>query len=370
MNATGNSTTLPSSKNPSLVGDSVTFTATVTAAPPASGTPTGTVTFKDGSTTVGTGTLAAGVATLTTSALALGDHNMTAVYGGDAVFSTTTSATLVQRVTNNAGCTAAGNNLCVQNGRFTIGVAWQNQYAGTTGVGSPIAITADSGYFTFFSPNNIELLVKVLDGRSVNGNFWVLYGALSDVAYTITVTDTTTSTVKTYKNPAGTLASFSDTTAFPSARAAGAMTVTGEEYGQLAAIQWAETLAQGFEPKTSGRQALAGACTTSGGTLCIQGGRFSVSVAWKNYNNGTTGTGTAVSLASDSGSFWFFNSSNIELLVKVLDGRSVNGKFWFGYGALSDVEYTITVTDTNTGAVKTYNNPAHNLGSKLDLNAF
>jgi hypothetical protein len=75
-------------------------------------------------------------------------------------------------------------------------------------------------------------------------------------------------------------------------------------------------------------------------------------------------------LTADSGAFWFFQPSNIELVVKVLDGRTVNGHFWVFYGALSDVGYTITVTDTATGQSKTYTNPEHTLASRADTEAF
>ena len=65
----------------------MTFTATVTAVTPGTGTPTGTVTFKDGTTTLGTGTLdASGEATFTTSALARRQPSITAVYSGDTNF--------------------------------------------------------------------------------------------------------------------------------------------------------------------------------------------------------------------------------------------------------------------------------------------
>jgi Bacterial Ig-like domain (group 3) len=95
-------TTLTSSPNPSTPGQAVTFTATVK--PTAgSGTPTGTVTFKDGGTTIGTVTLnASDVASFTTSTLALGSHSITAVYGGQAPFAPSTSNTLVQNVTNSS----------------------------------------------------------------------------------------------------------------------------------------------------------------------------------------------------------------------------------------------------------------------------
>ncbi len=90
------STSVTSSLNPSLAGQSVTFAATVSGS---SGTPTGTVTFEDGTTVLGTGILDAnGDASFTTSALAAGSHNITANYGGDANYGSS-SAALTQVVT-------------------------------------------------------------------------------------------------------------------------------------------------------------------------------------------------------------------------------------------------------------------------------
>jgi hypothetical protein len=54
----------------------------------------------------------------------------------------------------------------------------------------------------------------------------------------------------------------------------------------------------------------------------------------------------------------------------MLDGRALNGKWWFFFGALSNVEYTITVTDTATGATRTYKNPAGQFASASDTAAF
>ncbi|MBI3967905.1 MAG: Ig-like domain repeat protein [Chloroflexi bacterium] len=101
-----NSTTtgLTSSLNPSRFGDTVTFTATVAST---AGTPTGSVTFKDGSSTLGTGTLnGSGVATLRTSALTIGTHSITADYGGSSSFAASSSSSLVQTV-GTAGTTMA-----------------------------------------------------------------------------------------------------------------------------------------------------------------------------------------------------------------------------------------------------------------------
>src|SRR6266513_2047911 len=98
-------TTLISSLNPSALGQAVTFTAMVKPAA-GSGTPTGTVTFNDGATVLGPGTLSGGTATLTTSGLGAGVHSITAVYGGDASFASSTSPVLMQTVNKAASSTS------------------------------------------------------------------------------------------------------------------------------------------------------------------------------------------------------------------------------------------------------------------------
>ena len=87
-----------------LVGLPVTFTGKVSAS---SGTPTGTVTFLDGTTKLGTGTLSSGSATFQTSSLAAGVHNVTVAYSGDSNFNASTSTALSQTV-DKLG-TATGN---------------------------------------------------------------------------------------------------------------------------------------------------------------------------------------------------------------------------------------------------------------------
>ena len=100
-------TNLKSSANPSVFGQSVTFTATVKAASPGSGTPSGTVTFYDGSTTLGTATLDDGTASFTTSSLSVGSHSIKVSYGGGADFKASTSAVLKQSVRASTSSSAA-----------------------------------------------------------------------------------------------------------------------------------------------------------------------------------------------------------------------------------------------------------------------
>lgn len=111
-----------------------------------------------------------------------------------------------------------------------------------------------------------------------------------------------------------------------------------------------------------------GNCTIDIATQCLQNGRFKVTVAWTAPGQG--GTATAVPMTGDTGYFWFFNSANVELVVKVLDGRAVNGRFWVFYGALSNVQYTIRVTDTQTSVTKFYSNAQGQLASVADTGAF
>jgi hypothetical protein len=111
VNKTASSTTLISSHNPSVFDQSVTFTAAVVAVAPGSGTPTGTVTFKNGATVLGTGTLSSGKATFSTSSLAEGAHSITASYGGSIDYNTSTSAVLTQTVNKAASSTTLTSSL-------------------------------------------------------------------------------------------------------------------------------------------------------------------------------------------------------------------------------------------------------------------
>jgi ELWxxDGT repeat protein len=258
---------------------------------------------------------------------------------------------------NGGGCVPSAEVLCL-GGRFQVEAAWRD-FQGNQGAGQAVALTADTGTFWFFDAANVEVILKVLDGRSLNGHHWVFYGALSNVEYSLTVTDTQTGAARRYINPPGRLGSLADTEAFGprGAKEPGVVTL-GPESEMGEAIVSARTAA------------VTASCTPGPTRLCLQDGRFAVEARWKK-SDGTSGAGQTVPLAGgDTGYFWFFDASNVEVVLKVLDGRPLNGKFWVFYGALSDVEYTLTVTDTETGAVKTYTNPKGRLASVADTGAF
>ncbi|HVT56903.1 MAG TPA: hypothetical protein VHR45_00760 [Thermoanaerobaculia bacterium] len=99
----------------------------------------------------------------------------------------------------------------------------------------------------------------------------------------------------------------------------------------------------------------ASACTPGATALCLLNSRFRVESTWQ--TNQGSGQGQAVTLTSDTGYFWFFAEANVEFILKVLDGTPLNQHFWVFAGGLTNVKVVITVTDTQTGAMKTYTNP-------------
>ncbi len=97
-------------------------------------------------------------------------------------------------------------------------------------------------------------------------------------------------------------------------------------------------------------------CIEDSQTLCLQDGRFEVKARWRDFQ-GQEGEGHVVPGAnSDSGLFWFFNSNNWEMLIKVLDGCSLNDRYWVFAAATTNVEYTLTVRDSYSGDSKSYTN--------------
>ncbi len=257
-----------------------------------------------------------------------------------------------------ATCRPSSTRFCLSGGRYAVEAVWRD-FQGGRGVGRAVSLTADTGYFWFFDPANVEVILKVLDGRGLNGHGWVFYGALSSVEYILTVTDTATGLTHRYINPIGQLASVADTSAFGPLGASAGQTVA-----TTVSLPSPLVLA---ERRTA--PAATGACAPSSARLCLGDGRFAVEIAWKDFQ-GNTGNGRAVELTRDTGWFWFFDPANVEVVLKVLDGRGLNGHHWVFYGALSSVEYTVTVTDTQTGEINTYRNPSGRLASMADTAAF
>ncbi len=274
-----------------------------------------------------------------------------------------------------APCAPSPTTLCLNASRFEVDVSWRDS-RGRTGVGQAVPITADTGYFWFFSEANIELVVKVLDARALSGKYWVFFGALTSVEFDLTVTDTVTGAVKNYHNPLGQFASVGDTSAFEGAVDAPPTAQTVEVAGTAAPPGSLDEI-QGFIDAVPHESMKAASESAAAFTPCADGRpnlfltscRFRLEVHWTD-SHGRHGSGQPVQLTNDTGYFWFFSPSNVELMIKVLDARSISGKFWVFFGALSNVAYTINVVDTISGAMRSYSNPASTFASVGDTAAF
>lgn len=212
------------------------------------------------------------------------------------------------------GACAGGSTVgCLQNSRFAISAVVDGQPA-------IVASTrGDTVFYRVFDPENVEVAVKILDARPIDGKFWVYHGSLTTLPYTVTVTDTTAGRSRTYVKSSSTLCGGSDTGSFP------------------------------FD---GGENNLLATCTDSPTSVCLLGERYRVEVL-----RGTTLAG-AGRITAQTGSFTFFSPSNHEVAVKVLDGSTWNGHRWVFFGSLTDQAYQVRVTDTVTGHQVVYESQA------------
>jgi sugar lactone lactonase YvrE len=251
---------------------------------------------------------------------------------------------LFAAIPDNFTCVDSDTRLCLQNHRFLLTAHARDQRTGTEGEGLPLRINSIFGSFSLpaltGSSENPEIYVKVLDGRVVNGSFWTFYGGLTDLEYTLTIIDSITGSSVAYFHEPGSKCGGFDTGALPAPPDA-LMAMVSEE-------------------------SVVPAAPCGNGALCLQNGRFRVIVHARDQRTGNEGDG--VPMAGTSDLFGLFSlpaltgdENNAEIFVKILDGRTVNGKFWVFYGGLTDLEYTMVVTDTETNRTLSF---SHAPGSK------
>ncbi len=268
------------------------------------------------------------------------------------------------------GCQPNSTTLCLNEDRFRVQVSWTD-FVGQSGSGQGIELTDDTGTFWFFSPDNVELVIKVLDGCFDPFNtFWVFAGGLTDVGVEISVTDTLTNEIRTYSNALGSaFVPIQDLDAFATCDAPGAtggsdaMTLAASEMDRLLVELdrngQADVFSSGLEP--SGLPPVAKespvGCVSDDDTLCVAGGRFEIEMIWNTGEQ--TGNGRVIQLTNDTGAFWFFSPANVEAVVKVLDACDLDpfNNFWVFAAGLTDVEVTLRVTDTQTGETQQWLNP-------------
>jgi len=248
--------------------------------------------------------------------------------------------------------------LCLRDGRFLVRGRFTNQHAGgAEGVATPDATAratgGDTGYFWFFRPGNLELAVKVLDGRPVDGHWWVFAGGTTDLGYELEVTDRLAGVTRTFVHAPGDLCSIVDTRAFDA--------LPGEPPSAPPV------------PKLPDPPSLAECVPGSfSSEVCVgEDDRFQVFVEFVNqHDGGATGSAAGEAYTDDTAVFRFFPRGGTELMVKVLDGRPVNGHFWVFWGGLTDLGYTIQLFDRVGNEDREYVNPPGSVCGGADTKAF
>jgi hypothetical protein len=286
-------------------------------------------------------------------------------------------------------CTTDDQTLCLSSNRFQVSATFTTPQ-GQKSQARAVRLTADTGYFTFFDPNNVEVVVKVLNACSFSDRIWVFAGGLTNVATVLSVTDTATGVTRTYGNPQDrAYLPIQATDAFQTCFA-GSIESAGKggqsvEEARAEVARLAHSFTSGLAPAAAGAVPAAGAsaravrpasaeaptaCIPDGKALCLSNGRFRVETSFRTPQGGT-GTGNAVRLTADTGYFWFFDQNNVEVVIKVLNACSFASRFWVFAAGLTNVEVTTTVTDTQTGERKTYRNALNTPFAPLqDTNAF
>lgn len=236
-------------------------------------------------------------------------------------------------------CVPSAARLCLAGNRYALDVVAARKGETRYDAGSAHPLNDRAGYFGLPTatgdPDLPEIIVKVLgEGAFGQPGAAVFYTSLTTLPYALTVTDTMTGEQQVYASDRESPMCGSADRAF-------------EELGALA-------------PRR----------VTAAGTeaaLEMLGGRFSVTLEAHHPRTHQAVAGQATSLTDRSGYFGIAGVTGDpqfpEVVVKMVDGRGINGDFWFFHSGLTSLDYTLTVTDQVTHVVRTYESPGAFCGS-------
>lgn len=335
-------TAVASDTNPAAAGQTVTFTATVSDS--VAGTPTGTVTFKDGTTTLGSGTLnASGQATFSTSVLSATPHSITAVYGGDANFSGSTSPALSQLV-NAPAAVGTTTSLASSLGTSTYGqgVTFTATVSPASGTGTP------SGTVQF-----------TVDGSNVGSPVTLSGGAA------------TSASINNLSAGAHTVAAvYSGDSSFSASTASGITQTVNQATTAAALVSSSNPSTFGQSVTFTATLSASGAIKPSG-TVTFADGGSTLGTGTLNASGVATFTTSSLSAASHSITASYAGNSNfvgstsgaVTQTVNPATSGVINDNF---ANATVISGSSITVTGSNVGATKEAGEPNHggNSGGK------
>ncbi len=275
-----------------------------------------------------------------------------------------------------ASCVSQARRLCLEGGRFAVEVDYRDPNGGGLGNGRAMPATDRSGFFWFFEPGSIELLVRVVE--TVDDGLRIVHAGLSNVEYRITVTDTVLGEAREYRNPVGSFCDPDPPPVFSFPRSASGGSKASRDLRTLLARSQPAAIDPRAWTVAAGKSALRQSaespppCRRDGEQLCLLDGRFAAEISWIDPEAaGSPKMASAAAGVDGTGLFSFADASQPEVVLKVLDGRELNDHFWvFSSAAPPLVELRITVTDTATGARRTYHQPVGAFCGVADTTAF
>jgi len=221
---------------------------------------------------------------------------------------------------------------------FDVTLTATDPRTGTVGTGQVVAQNDIYGIFSIpaitGNAGNPEVLVKMVDASGIGQSYWVFYGALTDLTYTLTVRDVATGMAKTYRDAkvGSTVCGQFDTSGF------GASLTTSAS--------------------ALGRQPLIADSVSEDTLRLISSHPFEIKLTATDPRTGTNGQGQLISQTDIYGIFSIpaitGNASNPEVIVKMVDASGIGANYWVFYSALTDLNYTLTVKETATGRTKTF----------------
>lgn len=294
---------------------------------------------------------------------------------------------IVLRDAEYTDCVPSASQITFEHG-FTVSMCVEYQKDGETVVEDAKDYeleSRESGILYFFDRDNAEVLVKVLDACAVNQHQWVFVAPVTDLAFNLYVEKTATGEVWKHRNPKGgrTASAKSDQTAFPCGATASAV-------GGVAGVELVEAgLPAASKPVSAvavpgGRLSPASVAQPIGvgeGTDCTPSpaitlaGGYTVNMCVEYLKDGSPQVREARDFGLDSqqsGLLYFFERSNAEVLIKVLDACGVNGHRWVFVAPVTDLAFHLTVVSPNPGdEVWTHSNVlGRTAAARSDIQAF
>ena len=274
--------------------------------------------------------------------------------------------TLVLRAVDYTDCVPSASQITFEHG-FSVSMCVEYQKDGETVVEDAKNYdleSRESGILYFFDRDNAEVLVKVLDACAVNQHRWVFVAPVTDLAFNLYVEEAATGKVWEHRNPKGgqTASTESDVAAFPcgaaAASVAGDVGSAGTGVDLVNAgfpVAEAAVVSLPTSPKP-GPVGVAQAIAPNEATDCepqpvtTLAGGYTVNMCVEYLKDGNPEVREARDFGLDSqqsGLLYFFERSNAEVLIKVLDACGVNGYRWVFVAPVTDLAFNLSVVSPN-----------------------